>query len=48
MELWFATAQKLHPDLPETVLYAYGISEENATYPGPTLVVSEICHMPQT
>ena len=32
--------QKLHPDLPETVLYAYGTSEEDATYPGPTLVVS--------
>ena len=39
-----STSQKLHPDLPETGLYAYGISEEDAIYPGPTLVVNQFSH----
>ncbi|CAM6091324.1 unnamed protein product [Calypogeia fissa] len=30
--------KKLHRDLPETTLYAYGTSQETASYPGPTLV----------
>ncbi|CAI5537607.1 unnamed protein product [Closterium sp. Naga37s-1] len=30
--------QKLHRDLPPTKLYAYGLNERTAHYPGPTLV----------
>ncbi|KAL3699097.1 hypothetical protein R1sor_017119 [Riccia sorocarpa] len=33
----YKITQKLHPDLPPTTLYAYGTSQETATYPGPTL-----------
>ncbi|MCO5564894.1 hypothetical protein L7F22_018562 [Adiantum nelumboides] len=34
----FRISQKLHRDLPNTTLYAYGESQETATFPGPTLV----------
>lgn len=30
-------SQKLHRDLPPTPLYAFGESQETATFPGPTL-----------
>lgn len=33
--------QKLHRDLPATTLYAYGETEEQAQYPGPTLEAIE-------
>ncbi|BFI41992.1 hypothetical protein AXG93_4859s1020 [Marchantia polymorpha subsp. ruderalis] len=33
----YKISQSVHPDLPNTTFYAYGTSQETATYPGPTL-----------
>jgi len=34
-------SQKLHRDLPPTTLYAFGRTQETASYPGPTIVVAK-------
>ncbi|KAL2609727.1 hypothetical protein R1flu_028300 [Riccia fluitans] len=36
----YKITQKLHSELPPTTLYAYGTSEQTASYPGPTLLAT--------
>ncbi|CAI5996808.1 unnamed protein product [Closterium sp. NIES-64] len=37
----YQTYQKFHRDLPATKIYAYGVSEKTASYPGPTIVAKK-------
>ncbi|CAI5471191.1 unnamed protein product [Closterium sp. Yama58-4] len=37
----YQTYQKFHRDLPPTKIYAYGMSEKTASYPGPTIVAKK-------
>lgn len=38
---FFSRMQKFHRDLPPTPVFAYGLSAETATFPGPTIIARQ-------